>query len=134
MKKPDAPIEDLSEPACWALLGVARVGRLAVTAVDGIDIFPVNFMVGDGVVYFRSAPGQKLVDVAANPIVAFEVDGVVDRRRWSVVVRGGAHRLSSDSEIEASGVQHLKSYSPANKWNYVRITPSSISGRRFTAR
>lgn len=130
----DLPIESLTRETCWTLLGTARVGRLAVTAADGADIFPVNYKVGNGVVYFRSAPGQKLIDLTANAVVAFEADGVLDRLRWSVVVRGEAKRLSSDEEIEASGIRHLKSHNPVNKWNYVRITPSSIAGRRFRAR
>jgi hypothetical protein len=130
----DSQIESLTDETCWAVLGTGQIGRLAVTALDGADIFPVDYKVGNGLVYFRSAPGQKLIDLTANPVVAFEADGILDRFRWSVVVRGTAQRMSSDADIETSAVQHLKSHSPTAKWKYVRITPSSITGRRFRAR
>lgn len=127
-------VEELTEAACWKLLQMGQIGRMAVTAQDGVDIFPIDYLVVDKAIFFRSAPGRKLVNLTADPVVAFEADGVLDRRRWSVVVRGKAHRLNSDSEIEASGVLHLKSHSPTAKWNYVGITPSSITGRSFTSR
>ncbi|NEM90481.1 pyridoxamine 5'-phosphate oxidase family protein [Galbitalea soli] len=127
-------IEEVPETECWELLAGEKLGRLAVLAKDGVDIYPVNYVVSNGAVYFRSAPGQKLVDVTASPFVAFEVDGVHERRRWSVVVRGDAERLAFDSEIHASGIALLKSQAPTEKWNYVRISPKTITGRRFTSR
>ena len=50
-----------------------------------------------------------------------------------MVVKGSAVRLGSDEEIEASGVLSLHSLVPTEKWNYVRITASSITGRQFTS-
>ncbi|MEP6479403.1 MAG: pyridoxamine 5'-phosphate oxidase family protein, partial [Rhodoglobus sp.] len=108
--------------------------RLAVTIDGGVDIFPVNYLVTDSVIYFRSAPGSKLVAITEHPEVAFEVDGTHQRKRWSVVVKGQARRLGKDAEIEASGVLGLRTASPTVKWNYVRIAPAEISGRRFAAR
>jgi len=52
---------------------------------------------------------------------------------WSVVVRGTAERLANDAEIEESGVLALTTATPPVKWNYIRITPTTISGRRFTS-
>jgi nitroimidazol reductase NimA-like FMN-containing flavoprotein (pyridoxamine 5'-phosphate oxidase superfamily) len=127
-------IENVTEGTCWDLLGTEQIGRLAVTAQDGVDIYPIDYIVADKAIYFRSAPGRKLINLTADPVVAFEADGGVDRRRWSVVVRGTANRMDSDSEIEASGVNRLKSHSPTTKWNYVKITPGTITGRRFFTR
>ncbi|HAM26645.1 MAG TPA: hypothetical protein DCP11_08055 [Microbacteriaceae bacterium] len=126
-------IEELSEDVCWELLDAAAVGRLAVAADDGVDIFPVNYLVKDRVIFFRSAPGAKLMDITEHPSVAFETEGVHRRVRWSVVVKGQAERLGVDADIEESGVLGLRSLSPRDKWNYVRITPSAVTGRRFTA-
>ncbi|MES2170451.1 MAG: pyridoxamine 5'-phosphate oxidase family protein [Actinomycetota bacterium] len=125
--------EDLGPAECWRLLGTKDLGRLALTAIDGVDIFPVNYTVNDGLLYFRTAPGKKMIDLTGDPIVAFEADGTANRHRWSVVVRGRAERVNFDIEIETSGVNELKSLSPTTKWNYVRITPSAITGRRFRA-
>ncbi len=121
----------LTEEQCWRLLGRTRIGRLAV-AVDGhVDIFPVNFLAKDNRIFFRSAPGAKLEGLTASPTIAFEADGRRLTYRWSVVVKGSAHRLDRDDEIEASGAQSLRTASGGVKWNYVRIDPDTITGRRL---
>lgn len=125
-------VEVLSEQQCWDAMAEASFGRLAVRADGGVDIFPVNFMVTERQLYLRSAPGAKLVDIAHAPNVAFEVDGASGREHWSVVVRGRAERMSYDDEIHESGVLELHTLTSSAKWNYVRIAPRTLSGRRFT--
>ena len=129
----ESALEILGEEESWHLLASADLARLAVSIDDGVDIFPINYVVADRVIFFRTAPGSKLMDLTAHPIVALETDGTHNRRRWSVVVKGSAVRLGSDEEIEASGVLSLHSLVPTEKWNYVRITVSSITGRQFTS-
>jgi nitroimidazol reductase NimA-like FMN-containing flavoprotein (pyridoxamine 5'-phosphate oxidase superfamily) len=121
----------LTDDACWELLRSETLGRLAVVAEDGVDVFPVNYLVDRGTILFRSAPGSKLADIAHDPVVALEVDGCDDRHRWSVVVRGTARRLDADDDIEASGVLGLATLTHDPKFNYVRISPRVLSGRRF---
>ena len=125
------PSEVLSEVECWDVLAQTAVGRIAIRSGDDIDMFPVNFLVKNRLVYFRTAPGKKMVDLTEAPRVAFEADGAAAGLRWSVVVKGTAQRLNSDPEIEDSGIRELQSLEPSFKWNYVRITPHTISGRRF---
>ncbi len=129
----ESALEVLGEEESWHLLASADLARLAVSIDDGVDIFPINYVVADRVIFFRTAPGSKLMDLTKHPIVALETDGTHNRRRWSVVVKGSAVRLGSDEEIEASGVLSLHSLVPTEKWNYVRITASSITGRQFTS-
>ncbi|HEV7948793.1 MAG TPA: pyridoxamine 5'-phosphate oxidase family protein [Glaciihabitans sp.] len=124
-------IDDLDASECWRLLADGELGRVGVIRDGEVDIYPVNYLVKDRSIYFRSGPGSKMVDMARHPLVAFEVDGIDERKRWSVVVRGTATRVGFDREIEDSGVRELQSYSPTNKWNYVRIDANVISGRRF---
>jgi nitroimidazol reductase NimA-like FMN-containing flavoprotein (pyridoxamine 5'-phosphate oxidase superfamily) len=125
-------VEELSEPASWAHLRTVSLARIAVTAGDGADIFPMNFMIHDGAIYLRSAPGLKMIDFTAHPAVALEADGTDGRATWSVVVRGIAIRLIRDTDIEASAIRDLPSQTPWDKFNYIRITPTRITGRRFT--
>jgi len=129
----ESALEVLGEEESWHLLASADLARLAVSIDGGVDIFPINYVVADRVIFFRTAPGSKLMDLTKHPIVALETDGTHNRRRWSVVVKGSAVRLGSDEEIEASGVLSLHSLVPTEKWNYVRITASSITGRQFTS-
>ncbi len=128
-----AAVDTMSTAECWRALNDAPFGRLAVGAADGVDIFPVNFAVNSEAIYLRSAPGSKLVDIAHSSSVAFEVDGADGEEHWSVVVRGIAERLIHDRDIHGSGVLQLKTVTSTAKHNYVRITPTSISGRRFSA-
>jgi uncharacterized protein len=121
----------LDEDECWRLIAESNLGRFAVKVHDGVDVFPLNYLAHDHELFFRSAPGSKLVDLTLEPKVAFEVDGEHARHVWSVVVHGTARRLGSDREIEDSGIQSLKTWHPSEKYNYVRISPESVSGRSF---
>jgi len=127
---PDAA-EELDPAACFRLLDTERVGRLAVQEATGVDIFPVNYLVHDGKVYFRSAPGVKMIRLTQAPDVAFEVDGHDRVWTWSVVIKGTARRLDDDDEIVATGIEEAPTALLGEKLNYVRITPRQISGRRF---
>lgn len=128
-------VEHLSTAECWALMEAGSIGRLAVTGLDGVpDIFPVNYTVHDGSLYMKSAPGSKLADITVHPVAAFEIDGIDKGFHWSVVLRGDARRVAIDKEIRESGVQSLVSANPSAKYNYLRVSPSSISGRRFAER
>lgn len=122
--------EVLGEAECWELLAGESVGRIAVCTPTGADIFIVNYLVAGHAVFFRSAPGTKLMAITANPRVAFEADGRHRLHQWSVVVRGTANRLDTDQSIEESGVLRLATAAAGDKWNYVRIEPRSVTGRR----
>ncbi|MGK9147791.1 pyridoxamine 5'-phosphate oxidase family protein [Plantibacter flavus] len=128
-------IELLSEETCWALTEACDIGRIAVVNDDGSpEVLPVNFLVHDRHIYIRSAPGSKLMNITSRPLVTFEVDGHDDENWWSVILHGGARRLAIDAEIDESGVLGLDSWNPTEKSNFVRVTPSRLSGRRFPKR
>lgn len=126
-----ADIEELDPAACFELLGTEGLGRLGIQDASGVDIFPVNYRVHDGKVYFRSGPGVKLIRITESPDIAFEVDGSDAELSWSVVVKGTAQRLDDDAEIIASGIQALATAHPSEKLNYLRVQPRQITGRRF---
>ena len=50
----------LSDEECWALLEAQEVGRLGVSVAGEVDIFPLNFVVTDRTIVFRTAEGSKL--------------------------------------------------------------------------
>jgi nitroimidazol reductase NimA-like FMN-containing flavoprotein (pyridoxamine 5'-phosphate oxidase superfamily) len=124
-------IHELTPGECWTLLASGSLGRIGVALDSGVDIFPVNYLVKDHEIFFASAPGAKLAGLASSPVAAFEVDGIANRLRWSVVAKGVAVRLHRDTEIEESGVLALHSLAPTEKWNYIRIVPTTITGRQF---
>jgi nitroimidazol reductase NimA-like FMN-containing flavoprotein (pyridoxamine 5'-phosphate oxidase superfamily) len=123
-------VEALTADECWDLLGLARVGRLAVCMSGRPGIFPINYVVDDRTIVFRTAAGTKL-SALANVLVAFEIDDydAESGEASSVIVDGRAAEITGD---RALGLP-LFPWQVAPKGHYVRITPDAISGRRFRA-
>lgn len=125
------PVTVLSSEQCWERLRGQQLGRL-VTHVGGVlDIFPVNFVVDDESLVFRTAQGSKLFELTVNDEVLFEVDDHTDADAWSVVVRGRARTLETSAEVERADALALAPWIPTLKYTYVRIEPTSLSGRAF---
>lgn len=122
----------LSLDESWAMLGESGIAHLALRQEpSGVDIMPINYLVKDRAIYFRSAPGSKLVELSKNPSVAVQAEVSRDGRWYSVVIKGDATRLSFDDEIVASGVLGLRAEQPGEKPNYLRITPTAVTGISF---
>jgi nitroimidazol reductase NimA-like FMN-containing flavoprotein (pyridoxamine 5'-phosphate oxidase superfamily) len=106
-----------------------EVGRLAIPLPKaGPLVVPVNYVMDGDVVVFRSDPGAKLDAIALEP-VSFEVDEVdrVTRTGWSVLVTGTAHVADRDEVDDL----RLQAWVAGTKEHWVRIVPSSITGRRI---
>lgn len=128
-------LEELSTARCMELLRTVTVGRLGVPLPDGgVDIFPVNFVVDHGTVVFRTAPGTKLDAVRDAPAVAFEADdwNWYDRIAWSVVVKGAATAVERPEDVFELFDVELQPWHASRKPVFVRVVPTSTTGRRFT--
>ena len=125
------PVTILEESRCWDLLASQEVGRLA-TAVQGFpEIFPLNFVVDGESLVFRTAEGSKLHELVINSHVCFEVDGWTDNGGWSVVLKGSAAVIPAGEEHDGAEALPLRPWIPTVKTNFVRVTPSEVTGRRF---
>lgn len=126
-------IQNLSDEESLELLATKTFGRLVVRRNDDMDLFPLNYLVHEGEIYFRTAEGSKLFSLTLNNDVLFEADNVDgdSQEAWSVVVKGTARTLSSNAEIEAADQLPLKPWLPTLKYNYVVVSPNEISGRKF---
>lgn len=132
-------LEKLDADECLRLLSPGGVGRVAFNDLGGPAILPVNYVLRDNSVIFRTAFGGPLDDTLRTGVqgvefkIAFEVDQIDDANRegWSVLVRGGAHHVSTTEEraaVRASGVQP---WVGGDRELYVKIAPSEITGRRI---
>ncbi|PRY70159.1 nitroimidazol reductase NimA-like FMN-containing flavoprotein (pyridoxamine 5'-phosphate oxidase superfamily) [Glaciihabitans tibetensis] len=121
----------LDESECWVLLRSHSLGRLAASAAGVIDIFPLNYYADGSTILMRTTPGTKLVEMTIHSDVAFEIDDFTDEEAVSVVVKGTAEWLDTRSAIEEADRAPLVSWLPTLKYVYVRITPTSVTGRRF---
>ncbi|MGN6273415.1 MAG: pyridoxamine 5'-phosphate oxidase family protein [Protaetiibacter sp.] len=124
-------VETLDERECWELLELAPMGRIALAAAGEVDIFPLNFAVHAGALWFRTAPGTKLVELTVNPEVAVEIDGWDEGEAYSVVVKGVAERLEHGSEIAEAERLGLVPWIPTPKYRWVRVRARVVTGRRF---
>ena len=117
---------------CWQLVRDSVVGRLAVSVAGSPDIFPVNPIVDHGTIVFRTSAGTKLA-AAKGQAVAFEVDGydAVTAQAWSVVVKGRAHEIVDVGETLRALQLPLFPWQPGRKPRFVRIEPTTVTGRRF---
>ncbi|BBY74861.1 pyridoxamine 5'-phosphate oxidase [Mycolicibacterium parafortuitum] len=127
----DAPVTVLSDSESWDLLGSVSLGRLVTTVNGWTEIFPVNFVVQKNTVLFRTAEGTKLLTTALNEYVVFEADDHNVAEGWSVVVRGKAKLLATSTEIAEARRAALYPWIATQKERFVRITPQTVTGRRF---
>jgi hypothetical protein len=121
----------LSPAVCLELLATRSTGRLAYIARAGVpDIVPVNYLVQDGLIIIRTAPGPKLQAAERREHVAFEVDDIDETTRtgWSVVVAGLAERLSGQ---EAARYRQPEPWATGPRRHTLIIRPQRLDGRQL---
>ncbi len=127
-------MEHLSIETCWELLGTTPVGRVAVMVDGGPEIYPVNFVVDDRSIAFRTAPGSKLRNLDRRfPTTCFEVD-VIDadvHSGWSVMVKGLAVEVTGSDERARLAAKPLTVWTAGVKDHWIRVRPTQVTGRRI---
>lgn len=126
-----AEMFQLDESTCGALLGVQHVGRLIIPGDDPY-VIPVNYTAIDGVVVFRTER-RPVIDAIVDRPVVFEVDMFDDRSKsgWSVVVRGKAHDITADIDVERDALTGSapRPWAPGAKDCVIRISTDRVTGR-----
>ncbi|MEV5576780.1 pyridoxamine 5'-phosphate oxidase family protein [Spirillospora sp. NPDC052269] len=133
MTGPASP-DVLERPACLRLLETATVGRVAWTGDDGRTVvLPVNFLLDEGTVVFRTAPGDKLEAARASHELAFEADDAEPALRtgWSVLIHGPARIVDDPAEADRLARRCPTAWFDLPGASFVRITPHEITGRRL---
>lgn len=125
------PGANMTSDDAWRFLEHTRFGRLALSVANNPDIFPINYLAHDGKLLMRTNPGTKLAELTINDTVAFEIDGLTDDQAWSVVLKGKARVLESQTEIDAANELPLAPWLQTRKYTFVEITPTSVRGIRF---
>ena len=90
-------VRDLEREEALEILIRNRVGRVAFSHRDRVDIEPIHYVLDGEWIYWRTSRGSKLALIQRNPWVAFEVDEFEELFRWrSVVVHGRVEMVSAD--------------------------------------
>ncbi|GAA2044243.1 pyridoxamine 5'-phosphate oxidase family protein [Yaniella flava] len=126
----DQSVLHLDRQQIETLLRNTRHGRLAFLAEGQVEIFPVNYAFDGQHLYFRTAPGAKLLAAESRAMVAFETDGILPDEGWSVVVRG---RIAPVAEADVDYVRGLglSPWVPTYKDFFVSLSIEELSGRHF---
>jgi nitroimidazol reductase NimA-like FMN-containing flavoprotein (pyridoxamine 5'-phosphate oxidase superfamily) len=131
-----AGLEILHLGDCFRLLQSVPVGRIGFVAGGEVVILPVNFLVDGQDVVFRTSEGSKLSAVEVGHYVGFEADSydTAAATGWSVVVNGLAEVVDAEEEAERLDALGLSSWGSGKAERvWVRIRPTTVSGRRITA-
>lgn len=126
----DQPVLHLDQEQCERLLRNTRHGRLAFMADGRVEVFPVNYAFDGKSLYFRTAPGAKLLAAESQAMVAFETDGILPDEAWSVVVRGNISTVDEEHVDYVRGLG-LAPWIPTYKDFFVSLSIEDLSGRHF---
>jgi nitroimidazol reductase NimA-like FMN-containing flavoprotein (pyridoxamine 5'-phosphate oxidase superfamily) len=133
-------VEELTEAESLRLIAQEEIGRIAFTSRYGPVIEPVNYKVLDGSVAFRTAAGDSIAEdlrtgiADAEYMVAFEIDHLnpAERTGWSVLLQGAAHYVEDEEERAVVRKAGIEPWVGGKREVYIRITPTTISGRRIS--
>lgn len=126
-------LEYLSPAACWDLLEQAEVGRIGVLVDSAPEIYPLNFVVHDRAIVFRTDEGSKLRGLLRSSAVCFEVDGIDkdNQTGWSVLVKGRATELVTAADLRKVRSLPLRPWAVGHKVHWISIRPDQVTGRRI---
>jgi nitroimidazol reductase NimA-like FMN-containing flavoprotein (pyridoxamine 5'-phosphate oxidase superfamily) len=126
-------MEHLSTETCWELVKTTPVGRVVVMVDGAPEVYPVNVVVDDHSIAFRTAPGSKLHGLERFPTTCFEADAIDPEVRdgWSVMVKGRAAVVTRPDEIARLQTLPLTLWTAGVKDRWIRIRPTEVTGRRI---
>jgi nitroimidazol reductase NimA-like FMN-containing flavoprotein (pyridoxamine 5'-phosphate oxidase superfamily) len=133
-------VEHLDEAESLRLITPGGIGRVAFTGRYGITVLPVNYVLRDGAIVFRTARGGATEEdlrtgiAGADYKVGFEIDHLDEARQegWSVLVQGSAHHVDADAERAALLAEIAAPWPGGAKEAVLRIVPTRVTGRRIT--
>jgi uncharacterized protein len=127
---------DLSREECLRLLASHSFGRLAVSMGERAPVLrPVNYLFDESSqsVIFRTAVGSGFHALLRSARATFEIDGIQEHARtgWSVIMSGVADEVTNPNVIGRLDRLALDSWAPGQKAHWMRISASTVSGRRI---
>lgn len=116
---------------CLTLLATHHFGRVALNDDDGPIVLPVNYILDQGSVLFRTDDGTKLAAARESLRATFQVDHVDEPRRfgWSVMVRGKITEVTDPDELDRVRRLPLDPFAGGERARFVRMLSASITGR-----
>lgn len=130
-------LEVLPLQECMRLLGRVPVGRVAFVSRGEVVVVPVNHARDGASVVFRTGEGSIQSSAARRHVVSFEADeyDIDERTGWSVLLKGTLDLVTDDAEVDRLREHGLHPWADASgRPHWVRLTPTTVSGRRIPER
>jgi nitroimidazol reductase NimA-like FMN-containing flavoprotein (pyridoxamine 5'-phosphate oxidase superfamily) len=129
-------LEHLTPADCWQLLALSPIGRVGVLVDGAPEIYPVNFVVDERTIVFRTDAGSKLRGLERSSTVCFEADAInlYEQSGWSVLVKGQAEELTKADDVRRAISLPLQFWTFGEKAHWVRVRPVEVTGRRIHRR
>jgi hypothetical protein len=130
---PAVRLAELPAFDCWHLIESVEISRVAWNGPQGVSVVPVNHVVSDGALWFRTTPYSALALECRGQWVAAEVDSVdpATHTGWSVVVRGVAELV--DAEDVPEQLADFRVWPAGTRNVFVRVEPVEVTGRKLVA-
>jgi uncharacterized protein len=127
----ETSVEQMPPHECWAAMRTVNLGRLGFSVDEEQEIFPLNYVIDQGTIVFRTSSSSRIGLCLDGRGVAFEADGLSDGLAWSVVVKGHAKEIAGLYDSIAAAELPVHPLQPGQKPRLVRITADAVTGRRF---
>ena len=127
-------VVELTVEECVRLLGTTSVGRIGFVTPGGPLIFPVNYVVVEESIVFRTLPYGVIANHVHETDVAFEVDRLDEAMRegWSVLATGRSHRIEDPGEVRVIREQlDPEPWADGHRNLYFRVAWTNLSGRQL---
>jgi nitroimidazol reductase NimA-like FMN-containing flavoprotein (pyridoxamine 5'-phosphate oxidase superfamily) len=132
-------LENLDESECLRLISPGGIGRLVFAGRWDLTVLPVNYVLHDGAILFRTAEDSPTDEdlrtgmAHAEYRVAFEIDDfdAEAREGWSVLIQGPAHHLDTDAERAEALAAGVEAWPGGKREHFISIRPARITGRRI---
>lgn len=126
-------LELLDRAECLRLLGSVPIGRVAFTADALPAIQPVNFVVYDDRILFRTGHGSKLDAAVHNAVVAFQTDQYdpVRHTGWSVTAVGPATVITNEHQLARFALLPLRPWALGDRAHVIAVSIVILNGRRI---
>jgi nitroimidazol reductase NimA-like FMN-containing flavoprotein (pyridoxamine 5'-phosphate oxidase superfamily) len=134
-----AVVEPLEKAECLQMIAAGGIGRIGYTGRYGPTVLPVNFVLYEQSVVFRTGQDSPMGEDLrtgisdADYVVAFEVDEIspATREGWSILIQGSAHHVDSSHERAQVMESGVEAWPGGEKDLFIRVTPTRITGRRI---
>ncbi len=124
---------ELTTRECWNLLTTDTTGRFSYQAGGRILIFPVNYLIHDEAIFFRTLPEGAIGSALPCAVASFEIDMVKREQStgWAVLASGPASAVTDQDLLTYLwGRIMLEPLAAGLRDQFVRLDPAELTGRR----